>query len=348
MVVSPWRSAPWRFVWNIGRRIQEDDDIIQQRQQQQQQQWSSPYADDEEDEDLDGKGWGVSGARLVLPMHVLVTSERIIDTKISSSKNHPNNNEPPLDPVFWGRDRLQILQEPTYINERGQQTVPFQKNHGPTPSWKLVMNRRSTTKKGDASQLRIHFGAIATMARRNDVWIRPGERVFGIANAWRASDYALAMSQMRSIEATYQSAQAQLEQTISHETGDRRLDGTNLVDTAMASIDMARLVQARDRARTEYQTALQTWPSSSCTISKPGHWPGSDEPLRIAQGTLAICRKKLWGEEFRVIGTFTAQPLKEEEDEPEDDDVYYYDDEDDDAYQEEDDDQDSLVVDEER
>jgi hypothetical protein len=364
VVVSPWRSAKWRFIWNIGRRIEENEDDILSKEQQ--PRWSSPYADDDEIRkqqlQLDGKRWGASGARMVLPMDVLVTSERINASDDGNDNHNKQAPHSPPDPVFWGRNRLQILREPTYINEKGQQTVHFQNNNdgGPAPpSWKLVTTRQfsssSSYSKGDASQLRIHFGAIATLARRNDVWIRPGECVFGITNAWRASEYEMAIQRMKSIEHAYRSAQAILEQTISHETGDRRLDGTNLVDTALASIDMVRLVQARDRARFEYQKALQKWPSSSsCNsrISKPGHWPGSDEPIWIAQGTLAIRRKKplLWGggEEFRVIGTFTAQPLEEEteQDDPDyDDDEFYY--EDDDAYEEEDDDHDSLVVEEE-
>ena len=95
--------------------------------------------------------------------------------------------------------------------------------------------------------------------------------------------------------------------------GDRRLDGTNLVDTAMGSIDMGILITKRDEARFRLSQAELKLPSSDTVL--PGSWPGSTEPLYIAKGLIEIKESQLLSETYRTIGTWTATPVQSQENE---------------------------------
>jgi hypothetical protein len=308
---SPWSPAEWRFDLNFGRET------------------NSVYMP---------AAWGASGARLVLPVDVLIES-------VSYSTNGGGGNDHQTEIIeFLGgsgkADRLCILEDAVYISKKGQETVVFEAQG----AWKI--HQRRTGKPGDAGQLRFyvdiakkqqqHQGqATGFIAERNDVTLL-AERYYCTAKCWRASELDIGMQRFRPIQNAANQAQRDIDERLQHDTGDRRLDGTNPIETAMASLDMAVLVKKRDDLLVQLREAERTLPntsSASSTLSKPGMWPGTTERLVIAPGTITVKRKVGnglllgGGEEHHIVGTWTATPYEglseyvdvDEEEEGEDD-----------------------------
>lgn len=286
---SPWSSAEWRIYLNFGRE-------------------AGTYMPEE---------WGASGARLVLPVEVLVESER-----------YPNRE---AEKDFMGgsgaSDVLSVLEDATYIaKEKGQQRVRF----GNRGAWKIASRR--TGERGDASTIRFWLD-ILDAAGKNDVSIGgggdsdasgEGERLYATASCWREEELQFGQRRLAPILARYETAQQAVDDRLAHGTGDRRLDGTDIVDTALASIDMAVLIQRRDEFLRDLREAERKLPCNSNTnnnnnisspsrnrLSQAGDWPGSSEKLVFAEGKIGVKRKKglLW-EELHIVGTWTATPLE--------------------------------------
>jgi hypothetical protein len=147
---------------------------------------------------------------------------------------------------------------------------------------------------------------------RNDVSLDPTERLYLLANGWRAGDLERGLQRLRPLQERLDDAQARVDAQLSHETGDRRLDGDNPLETALAWTDMAGLVRQRDECRAALRVAAQTLPMAT-SLSPPGAWPGTTEALVLGPGTIGVKRKSggLFGVvEFHVIGSFTATPLE--------------------------------------
>jgi hypothetical protein len=293
---SPWAPTEWRLRLNFGRN------------------------DSNDNSSSDASAWGASGARLALTLDVCIDSAPAATTQ-----------KPAVDPerAFLGgrASQLVALEDPTFITNEGEQTVLFQE-YG---AWNIGL-RRAGDKAGDASRLRFWMDLEAEQPggaaiARNDVSLDPTERLYLLANVWRENDLNIGLKRLRPLQAKVDDAQARLDAQLSHETGDRRLDGENPLDTALAWTDMAVLVQQRDACRQELRVAAQRLPVKSAGLSPPGAWPGTTEALVVGPGTIGVKRRTggLFGvEEFHVVGSFTATPLEglsewEVEDEVEDD-----------------------------
>lgn len=253
--------------------------------------------------------WGASGARLSLPLEVLIESGTS-DTGAAESD-------------FLGgssASKLTVLEDPTHVTMKGQEQVEF----ADFGAWKMAMRRSG--KAGDASRLRfwVELDKAGNGATRNDVSLKAGERLYFVTNGWRQDEVAAGLRRYVPLEASVKEAQARIDGRLSHESGDRRLDGTNPVDTAMASIDMAVLVKVRDDALQKLKDAERVLPLAT-QLSAPGVWPGSSERLLMAPGTIGVKRRNgIFGaEEYHIVGTWTATPLEglselvDEEDEAE-------------------------------
>eukprot|EP00977_Amphora_coffeiformis_P020146 scaffold7926_cov135-Amphora_coffeaeformis.AAC.1 len=210
---------------------------------------------------------------------------------------------------------------------QGTQQVDF----GTVGAWRLSSSARQTV--GDASTLRMILELKNTITR-NDVVVTAPQKLYLATNAWR-NDHELqkGQSRMKFVQQRYQDAQDALDAQLSHETGDRRLDGTNLLDVAAATMDMASLVKQRDDRWSDLRQAQVTLPCKE--LSSPGAWPGSDQALVIQEGMIAIKKKKggfFGSEELAVVGRWTAAPMEiwVEEDDENDDDYEMSDDDDDD------------------
>lgn len=305
---SPWKAASWQLILNIGRE-------------------ASTTLPEE---------WGESGARLSFPIQVQFESDRLPDQQ--------------QDPLLGGSGACQITiideSSITYINEQGEQRVPFQTTTG---GWKLRLGR----KKGHASLLRfwLDVGTSTTnskiVAQKKDVTLQAKERLYFAAHCWRQTDWDIGRQKVQPLVDAYQRAQQKIEEQVSHETGDRRLDGSDALETLAAYKDMAGLTLDRDEKRRQLQEAQESLPPIDNLPM--GNFPGSTELMVIQPKEVFVQRRKgiLPTEEYHLIGTWSARPLnviaEEEEDEYEyfdEDEEYdgeyeYYDDDDDDEEEDE-------------
>jgi hypothetical protein len=271
---SPWKSASWQFVLNIGRES------------------SAKNSPD--------KDWGKSGARLFLPLEILAESERLADQQ--------------QDPLLGkGANRLTVVDDrATFINEQGEQTVPIKSG-----GWKLRLGR----KKGHASLLRFWLdvgsckkqgggGGKIVVAQKNDVTLQANERLYFAALCWRQAEYELGRRKLQPLVEAYEKAQSKVEEQVDHEQGDRRLDGTDALETLAAYKDMAGLTLDRDDKRRQLQEAQEYLPPPEQLPF--GNWPGSTELMAMKPMEVFVQRRQgiLPGEDYRLIGTWKSKPLK--------------------------------------
>jgi hypothetical protein len=268
---SPWASSEWRITFNFGRDVD---------------------AADSSSKIVKGDSWGESGARLGLSIDVLVESVDYPDSQAERD--------------FIGgsgaSNVLSVLEDASYITmAKGQQTVRF----GPTGAWKL--STRRTGRPGDASVLRFWLDVVDD-AVRNDVSLKAGERLYATSNCWRETDFEIGRKRLAPFLKRLDETQRIITARLDHKDGDRRLDGTDIVDTAMGSIDMAILVNQRDELLSELRSAQLKLPGMT-DVSSLGHWPGSTENLVISEGKVGVKRRKGFWEEFQIVGTWMATPL---------------------------------------
>jgi hypothetical protein len=275
LTASPWGPAEWRLNLNIGRE-------------------PGTYMPTE---------WGASGARLPLSFDVLVESQSVSHEEMDKERNFIGGS--------GKSDLLHVLEDPVYVGMNGEHVVPLQDSGG----WKIATRR--TGKPGDAGKLRFWLQVAGQdgqiVAQRNDATLAAG-RLYFMANCWRKAEYEVGCNRIKPAQLAYDEAQRVVEQRLSHEFGDRRLDGANPVETALGTIDMALLVKQRDERLTELKQFERKLPCKSSSASKAGHWPGSTEQLIIAKGKVGVKRNSnsLFGdrEDICIIGTWTASPLK--------------------------------------
>lgn len=301
---SPWSPAEWKITLNFGRERETPSDEGRMRD------------------------WGASGARLAFTVPVRVSSD----------------TNPHVQDDFVGRrcDQLRVIpgEEATFVSVRGLERARFAAH--PPGAWRL--SPRTTGRvAGDAGTLRVILELDDTLTR-NDVVVTGPRRLYLSAHVWRSDELPAGRRRLAATRRRYRDAQDAVEARLSHESGDRRLDGTDLLDTAAASVDMAGLVRRRDARRSELREAQTTLPYKD--LSAPGAWPGDDQPLIVQEGTIAVKKRTggLFGiDELVVVGRWTAAPVQEvvtatsdEEDEGEmdDDDEFVECDEEEEAYEE--------------
>jgi hypothetical protein len=238
--------------------------------------------------------WAESGARLSFSVDALIESE------------YCSMRDDEMDFMGPNALRLNVLEDPSFISSEGEEFIAMPEEG----AWKLRLPKR----KGAAGTLRFWMDTEAApelgdmvAARRNDV-ILPAERLYCMAKCWREPDLIIGSRKIKPFEVAAREAQQRLDDQLSHQSGDRRLDGTNPVDTAMASLSMAKLVKDRDDRVRELKEAERTLPRNAEKLPL-GRWPGTTEKLAIARGTIAVKRGKLLGDEFHVIGKWSAVPV---------------------------------------
>jgi hypothetical protein len=274
---NPWASSEWKVTLNLGR---EPGSIMPEE-------------------------WGASGGRLALPLRVTLTSNRPYSNKKDEQQQQV------LDPMLLRNTfSLQPQSEAVkYITNEGEQTCHFSKEGG----WKI--RSRLGKPQGHAAKLMCYMD-LQSSVQRNDVMLVKGERLYLTGKCWREEELDRALQNMVPIFKVYQQAQVRLLQALEHSSGDRRLDGTNPMDTLMGMKDTAQLVFARDEALGRYEDAKRVYPTSSSdsklTVDNldlsEGPWPGQVEWLSIEPQLVLVRRPKLLGEEYHIVGTWSATP----------------------------------------
>ncbi|CAB9502436.1 expressed unknown protein [Seminavis robusta] len=285
---SPWAPASWRLVINLGREI------------------STTMPEE----------WGASGARLSFPVELCIESDRLPDEE--------------QDELLGGRgaNRLRVVdpEKITYITtELGEQQVPLKGTGG----WNLRLGR----KPGHASLLRFWLDTgVSTshskvIAQKRDVTLQANQRLYFAAHCWRQSDWVKGRQKLQPTLEAYERAQAKLEDQVSHESGDRRLDGVDPLETLAAYKDMAGLTLDRDDKLRQLLDAQEYLPPPE---NLPlGNWPGSTELMALAPMEIFVQEKKGFlgnQQEYHLLGSWNAKPFNVIPEDIEDE-YEYYDDE---------------------
>lgn len=105
-------------------------------------------------------------------------------------------------------------------------------------------------------------------------------------------DYENGLTKMLPLRKALEEAQQVLDKMLSHDTGDRRLDGTDPIETLRAYRDMTALVLDRDRKRMALRDAINQdghgYPASD--DHPEGPWPGSTEWLTLSENNPIYAR----------------------------------------------------------
>ena len=221
--------------------------------------------------------WAASGARMAFSVDVEVSSDD------ASSKDAE---------VGRGALALRVTNEPEFVGEKGVQRVAVSNEGG----WRIDHN----------DVLRCWLD-VKSAAARNDVTLEPGRCYFEAA-VWRSpNDLAAGRQKLAPLVADTRKAQDELERALDHNEGDRRLDGSDLIETAKAYGDVAGLVGKRDGAlRRQREAELDL--RLPATDPPFGRWPGAGEPVGLAPTRLYGLKESLFGDEHLALGTWRIRP----------------------------------------
>eukprot|EP00429_Kryptoperidinium_foliaceum_P019107 CAMPEP_0176032220 /NCGR_PEP_ID=MMETSP0120_2-20121206/15900_1 /TAXON_ID=160619 /ORGANISM="Kryptoperidinium foliaceum, Strain CCMP 1326" /LENGTH=202 /DNA_ID=CAMNT_0017365533 /DNA_START=294 /DNA_END=899 /DNA_ORIENTATION=+ len=171
--------------------------------------------------------------------------------------------------------------------------------------------------QGKASTLRFWM-ELQSAIEKQSIKFDEGEKLYFLCKAWREDDYQIGWKKLKPLQLRAAEMQRRLEAKLSHESGDRRLDGTDALQTLQAYGDMAQLVLERDQSRAELRQAREKYPSRPNFPQGP--WPGAEEWLALSQSKnqnpIFVKRKAngvLGGEEFQVVGSWQAEPILSED-----------------------------------
>lgn len=220
--------------------------------------------------------WAASGARMAFS----------VDVDVSADDAVANDDE-----VGRGALALRPTSEPEFVGERGVQRVAITAG-----GWRIDHN--------DILRCWLDVGG----ASRNDVSLAPGRCYFEAA-VWRSpEDVAMGRRQFAPLVAETRRTQEELELALDHNEGDRRLDGSDLIETAKAYGDVAGLVLARDGAlRRQRDAELEL--ALPATDPLFGRWPGAGEPVGVAPTRLYATKQALFGDEHLALGTWRIRPV---------------------------------------
>jgi hypothetical protein len=254
-----------------------------------------------------GKEWGSDGGRLALSFEVLVTGETVT---IENSKQHTWLGGKPMGTLMCISQRRTNIVDvdddggateycASYVNERGQQNVQILSGQ-----WRIepplpLLPSYSKALSGQASTLRFYF-TLATAITRNTISFPENQLLLLQSNAFRADQYDNGIKTLLPYQYAKDNAQMLLDHQLNHETGDRRLDGSDIFETLGGYRDIAQLVMERDEKKRrwgeiervlpklKFKTSTQEFDISNLIDDDDrwGIWPGDTELITLERGTI--------------------------------------------------------------
>ena len=276
---SPWASSSWVLQLDFGRPSKANNEETPTTSFSN----TSPFA-----------SYGASGSRLVVACPVVVEAEDDVINKkfpdtfvgrgasVIRARGDDDVDNDGADADREGDGNLTTAtasnNDFTYITMQGSKKIEFSPG-----GWTLQFPPGGKYNRGRASKLRFYVDLTADL-QRNDVFLPAGTRMYFAASAWREDQYEEGVARMLPLKASLEGAQRLLDENLSHETGDRRLDGNDPIETLKAYKDMTALVLDRDRKRAALRDALDQdghgYPASDDLPEGP--WPGTTEWLTIS------------------------------------------------------------------
>ena len=281
---SPWASSSWVLELDFGRPTKAN------KEEKPTTAFSntSPFS-----------SYGSSGSRLVVTCPVMVEAD-----DDASNKKSPDSFVGRGASVIRARreeDNVDSDGETTgssnnsnnsnnndfkYITMQGSKTIDFAPG-----GWTLQFPPGGKANRGRASKLRFYFD-LTTDLERNDISLPSGTRLYFAASAWREHEYEIGVHRVLPLQLSLQKAQEALDENLSHETGDRRLDGNDPIETLKAYKDMTALILNRDKLRAALREALDQdghgYPASDDLPEGP--WPGTTDWLTLSESNPIYAR----------------------------------------------------------
>ena len=277
-----------------------------------------------------GDDWGANSAQLVLPLEVLVTSD--------TSKGHSSDPKRESIQSSWlgGKPTgsIECLSNEnkefhsTYINDKGQQYVQISPGpwriEPPTP----LTSPTGKSLSGQASLLRFTL-TIQNAIQRNSIYFPMNQLLLLQSNTFREEQYEKGLRTILPFQNAKDNAQKILDEQLDHESGDRRLDGKDLLPLLEGYKDVAGLIWERDEKYKKWKEIEAILPyvdpaRDLDTIldddTSWGVWPGDTDLLTIERGViLAVVEKK--GAKLRgdisadtiAVGTWSGLPIWDED-----------------------------------
>lgn len=313
---SPWSSGYWQLTLDFGIDESERDNN------------SQLY-------NLLGEGWGLNDARLSLSFEILVNAET------NSQENDSWLGGKPTGTIETNSDDCA-----TYINNNGQQNVEISSGQWRIEPPMPLLPTYANALTGQASTLRFYL-TMNTPIQRNSIIFPENQLLLLQSNAFRTEQYRDGIQTLLPYQYNKDRAQKNLDDQLDHETGDRRLDGNDVLETLGGMKDAAELVMERDKMRNKWLEVKDSLPkiSDSSSIGTGrgvdidkllddedswGIWPGNTELMTIERGVIfAVVANKEKDQGFFqslmssndsdkgdpvVVGRWSAVPLFDDDD----------------------------------
>jgi len=315
---SPWAPGTWKITLDFGRdgSTQSNNNAAMPSTslfENPKQSSSSRKENDQKITTLFGEEWGASGGRLVLSFQVVVTTDLLPD------ENSKSNNLKQLQSAWLGGKPTGTIQClpvnegdkddycTTYINTNGQQKVRISPGQWRIEPPQPVPSQPTKILSGQASTLRYHL-TIQNSIERNSISLPENQLLFLRSNMFRLSNYEMGLQTILPYQYAKDYTQRALEEQLNHETGDRRLDGTDMLETLEGYKDLAGLVGERDEAWRRWKDVVGVLPKLPKDLmdldgldrgkrskvlnglleddDRWGVWPGDVEPITIEKGMI--------------------------------------------------------------
>lgn len=283
---SPWSPGKWKVTLDFEKKEEYKSELS----------------------NLLGGEWGSNGGRLALSFGVLVTSNTNNGSEDSNKSVQAWLGGKPTGTVECVSHTTKDGGEycASYINERGQQYVQISSGQ-----WRIepplpLLPSYTKIIPGQASTLRFHL-TLATSIQRSTI-IFPQKQLFLLqSNTFRTQQYSSGVKTLLPYQYAMESTQRLLEDKLNHDTGDRRLDGNDILETLGGYRDIADLVTARDVRRRQWVEIEGVLPKmGNVDVSRNvelsnllededrwGIWPGDTELMTAERGViLAVVEKE--------------------------------------------------------
>ncbi|KAL9181712.1 hypothetical protein ACHAXT_012055 [Thalassiosira profunda] len=309
---SPWSPGEWKITLDFGIEEASDNSLL-------------------------GDGWG-DGGRLVLSFEAVASADVGKQPEDANAVEMRWLGGKPTGTIECINGEEEYCT--SYINTDGQQHVQISPGR-----WRIepplpLLPTYATALPGQASTLRFYL-RLLTAIERNAISFPEDQLLLLQSNAFRASAYEEGIQTIRPFQYAKERSQRELEEQLNHETGDRRLDGSDLLETLGGYKDAAELVIERDERRRMWKEIENVLPKVDSSVDADrrvvvatlledeerwGVFPGDTEPMTIERGIiLAVAAKpsnqnffSSWmqdsaAEEPIVVGKWTATPIFDED-----------------------------------
>uniref|UniRef100_A0A7S0T830 Uncharacterized protein n=1 Tax=Pseudo-nitzschia delicatissima TaxID=44447 RepID=A0A7S0T830_9STRA len=304
---SPWASSSWILELDFGKPTKANKEETPTTSFSN----TTPFS-----------SYGKSGSRLVVTCPVVIESQDDAndpDTFVGRGASVIRARSE-TDQEEDGETYTNNKNDFRYITMEGSKTIEFAPG-----GWTLRFPPGGKANRGRASKLRFYLDLTQDL-ERNDVRLPKGSRLYFAASTWREDVYESGLRKVLPLKVSLEAAQQVLDKNLSHETGDRRLDGNDAIETLKAYKDIAGLVLDRDRKRSALQEALDQdghgYPASEDLPEGP--WPGATEWLTLSEANPIYARvpsqdkknrnmlQQFMGEiqyDYGRVGTWTGEAI---------------------------------------